>query len=76
MKFAKPVALTATLAVAAAVMGTAALAATAAPTANDAHARCEKQAKDKHVKEAALKDYLKKCEADAAREAVREAVRK
>jgi hypothetical protein len=71
MKFAKSVALTGTLAFAAAVMGATAFGATTTPAANDAHARCEKQARDKHVKDADLKGYLKKCEADAAKDAAR-----
>ena len=69
MKFAKTTALAA---LAAALMGSTAFAATAAtttatatPTANAAHATCASQAKEQHLAGAARKSFMKKCRADA-----------
>jgi hypothetical protein len=64
MKFAKTAALGA-LATAALLGGTA-FAATATPAANEAHATCSQQAKDKHLAGAARKSFVKKCRAEAA----------
>ena len=66
MKFAKTIALSGTLAIAA-MLGSTAFAATAAPTANDAHPTCSAQAKDKHLAGAARKSFMKKCKADAVK---------
>ncbi len=67
MKSVKTIALAGSLALAVAMMGSAAFAATTAPAANEAHAKCEKEGKDKKLTAAALGDYVKKCEADAAK---------
>lgn len=67
MKLAKTVALTGALAVFAAVAGGTAFAASSTPAASDTHAKCEHQGKDKKLSGEKLKDFVKKCEADAAK---------
>jgi hypothetical protein len=66
MKAAKTIALASALAVAGVRTGTATFAATTAPT-TEAHAKCEKDAKDKKLTGAAMEAFVKKCEADAAK---------
>ncbi len=67
MKFAKNAALGA-LATAALLGGTAfAATPTATPAANEVHATCSQQAKDKHLAGAARKSFLKKCNAGAVK---------
>lgn len=67
MKFAKTAAMGALAA--AALLGSTAFAATptATPAANEAHASCSQQAKDKHLAGAARKSFVKKCNAEAAK---------
>jgi len=67
MKTAKTMGLAAVLAAGAALLGANAMAASTTPAANDAHARCEQQGKDKKLNGSALKDFVKKCEAEATK---------
>ena len=63
----KAIGLTAVLAAGAALLGANAMAASTTPAANDAHVRCEQQGKDKKLNGSALKDFVKKCEAEATK---------
>jgi hypothetical protein len=67
MKFAKTAALGALAATA--LLGGTAFAATptATPAANEPHATCSQQAKDKHLAGAARKSFLKKCKAESVK---------
>jgi len=63
----KTIGLAAVMAASAALLGANAIAATTTPAANETHAHCEQQAKDKKLSGSALKDFVKKCEADATK---------
>ena len=67
MKTARTMGLAAMLASGMALLGANAMAATTTPAANDLHARCEQQGKDKKLSGASLKDFVKKCEAEATK---------
>jgi len=67
MKTAKTMGLAAVLAVGAALLGANAMAANTTPAANDSHARCEQQGKDKKLSGSKLQDFVKKCEAEATK---------
>lgn len=67
MKTAKTMGLAAVLAAGAGLLGANAMAASTTPAANGSHARCEQQGKDKKLSGAALKDFVKKCEAEATK---------
>jgi hypothetical protein len=63
----KTMGMTAVLAAGAALLGANAIAATTTPAANETHAHCEQQGKDKKLSGSALKDFVKKCKAEAAK---------
>ena len=67
MKTAKTMGLAAVLAAGAGLLGANAMAASTTPAANGSHARCEQQGKDKKLSGGALKDFVKKCEAEATK---------
>ena len=67
MKTVKTMGLATALAMGAALVGANAMAASTTPAANDSHARCEQQGKDRKLSGSALKDFVKKCEAEATK---------